>query len=153
MLQLCGGPGLQLKKKNSYFDMRWPETMIWWQETWFYSVDVPDPTGTEGLPPYTAGPAVKQPWWSTKVTKKDMPELNVLTKRIDRHGTEMCGGENRRTPIYLGFLGQKINIGIKRRCNRIPGRPTAPPHAPWPRGGCGPPPASVSDPRKLLDEN
>lgn len=69
---LRGGLGLQLKKKNIYFNMPCSESVKRWHETWFYYFNVPDPTGAKGLPQYIVGSVVKQPWWNTRVTKQEM---------------------------------------------------------------------------------
>lgn len=76
VLQLYGGLGLQLRGKNSFPEMSFPDSVKDWQDSSFYCQDVRVGEGQSGLPPYLAERIQSAPSFSA--SKEEKVDVDIL---------------------------------------------------------------------------
>ena len=80
VIQMCGGLGIQMRKRSDFPPMTLPELVRGWQSTWFYCRDIAPPGQSTGLPPFSLDHA-QQPS-SLRVTAAERVETNMLVERL-----------------------------------------------------------------------
>ena len=80
VIQMCGGLGVQKRKRSSFPPMTLPESVRGWQSTWFYCQDIATPGQSTGLPPFSFD-RIQTPS-SLKVTAAEKAETGMLVEKV-----------------------------------------------------------------------
>ena len=80
VIQMCGGLGIQMRKRSTFPTMTLPESVRGWQSTSFYCQDIATPVQSTGLPSFSLDRA-QQPS-SLTVTAAEKVETDMLVQRV-----------------------------------------------------------------------